>query len=170
VLGDTFLNKYYSVYDFVNKRVGFAEAAKSSSSVCDADMHLDLSYAGGSAETTTTTTTTQSEGINTDTEAIQRSPDDSSTTPLAEEPTVAATPETAPAPVPAPAPKPYKPLASATENGLKGSHKFGLASVVLGTIILGFIYTTRRRRQQRETRFEEIQCTNLHFDEDQFVL
>lgn len=43
VLGDVFFNKYYAAFDFVKKRVGFAEAAEDSTDVCARDLELDIS-------------------------------------------------------------------------------------------------------------------------------
>jgi len=36
-----FINKYYSVFDFGNKRIGFAPAAKNDNGICQADLSLD---------------------------------------------------------------------------------------------------------------------------------
>lgn len=136
VLGDTFLTKYYSVYDFVNKRVGFAEAAVDSRSVCDQDTPMDLAYAGGPLPPITPT------------ESAER-----------------------PADIPTRVPKPYTTTSSsATRDGMQATHKFGVVAAALIAVVLFVSTMARRRRHKRETRFEEIQCTNLHFDDDQFVI
>ena len=141
MLGDTFLTKYYSVYDFVNKRVGFAEAAADSTSICDKDTPMDLSYTGGPIPVTPETPQ----------ESVERSP---------------ITPAD-----PAPAPKPYySPTSSATRDGMKAAHKFGIVTAAMAVVVLFISTMARRRRHQRETRFEEIQCANLSFDDDQFVI
>ena len=44
ILGDPFLNKYYSAFDFVNKRVGFAVSAENSADICPTDLPMDISY------------------------------------------------------------------------------------------------------------------------------
>lgn len=44
ILGDPFLNKYYSAFDFVNKRVGFAVSAENSVDICPTDLPMDVSY------------------------------------------------------------------------------------------------------------------------------
>jgi hypothetical protein len=44
ILGDPFLNKYYSAFDFVNKRVGFAVSAENSADICPTDLPMDVSY------------------------------------------------------------------------------------------------------------------------------
>lgn len=43
VLGDAFLNKYYTAFDFEQMRVGFALAAEHSSDRCPEDEYLDIS-------------------------------------------------------------------------------------------------------------------------------
>jgi hypothetical protein len=47
VLGDAFLNKYYTAFDFTNKRLGFAKAAKNSADRCDEDLKLDITHVHG---------------------------------------------------------------------------------------------------------------------------
>jgi hypothetical protein len=43
-LGDAFLNKYYTAFDFHNKRVAFALAAVDSQDRCTADLNLDITH------------------------------------------------------------------------------------------------------------------------------
>ena len=42
VLGDPFLSKFYAVFDFGGKRLGFARSARSSNDICPSDTNLDL--------------------------------------------------------------------------------------------------------------------------------
>lgn len=42
MLGDAFLTKYYSVFDFRNHRMGFAKAASDSQDMCEVDWSLDI--------------------------------------------------------------------------------------------------------------------------------
>jgi hypothetical protein len=46
ILGDAFLIKYYSAFDFINKRVGFAPASAHSADICQSDLPMDVSYDG----------------------------------------------------------------------------------------------------------------------------
>jgi hypothetical protein len=133
------LNKYYSVYDFVNKRVGFAEAAEDSKTICEQDSPLDLDYDAEAIPTL---------------ETIERTPDHGSV------------PAPAPAP-PASAPKPYVPYdansssssSSLISEGLQATEKFGIACAFMGVCLLGLMFFTRRNR--RETRFQEIQMASI---------
>ena len=102
MLGDTFLNKYYSVYDFVNKRVGFAESSEDSSSICDQDSPLDLQYDGQPIIPGTAPAAPPEQ-------TIERSPTTSA--PVVTTTTAANKPQ-------------YKPLA--TRDGLNASRKFVL--------------------------------------------
>lgn len=43
-MGDAFLNKYYTAFDFRNKRVGFAVATQHSDDVCQDDIDMDLNH------------------------------------------------------------------------------------------------------------------------------
>ena len=52
VLGDAFLNKYYTAFDFVNKRVGFAKAMNDSQDKCEADLQLDITHVHNTSTTT----------------------------------------------------------------------------------------------------------------------
>lgn len=145
VLGDTFLNRYYSVYDFLNKRVGFAEAAADSSSVCDQDLPLDISYKG---------------------EHVPIKPENSANAESTEVPYI---PPVESASTGVSYEKP--PVQSATRDGLNATKKVLVATATLGTVILAMIILLRRRRHQRETYFEEIQmrCTDLKFDSENFT-
>jgi len=147
VLGDTFLNKYYSAYDFLNKRVGFAMAAADSSSVCDQDLPLDISYTGEHVPIKPE----KSENSES-TEVPYIPPVDSTSNGISYE-------------------KP--PVQSATRDGLNATKKVLVATVTLGGVILAMVLLLRRRRHsQRETYFEEIQmrCTDLKFDSDNFTI
>lgn len=42
VLGDAFVNKYYTAFDFGNKRVGFAQGVPESNDICQADLGIDI--------------------------------------------------------------------------------------------------------------------------------
>lgn len=144
MLGDTFLNKYYSVYDFVNKRVGFAEAAQHSPTVCDRDTPLDLTYTGEHAPISTIPP-----------EIVKRTPEDQ----VGPTSVVQSSGSSS-----ASSSKPHQAVA---DNGLRASQKFGLAAVFLGAIALTLgLIAHRRRRRKRGPRFEEIQCTDLSFDEE----
>lgn len=125
------------MYDFVNKRVGFAEAATDSTSVCDADTPMDLSYTGVP--------------ISIIPEASQEKEE------LAQEPALAA--------------KPYTPSSSSDDDGgISATQKFGIVAAGLITTILLITMTVKRRRRQREAHFQEVQCSNLSLDDDQFVI
>jgi hypothetical protein len=44
IIGDAFLNKYYAAFDFINKRVGFAQSAENSVDTCQTDLPMDISF------------------------------------------------------------------------------------------------------------------------------
>lgn len=71
---------------------------------------------------------------------------------------------------PAPASKPYTPTSSSDEGGISAAQKFGIVAVGLTVVILLVSTMAKRRRRQREAHFQEIQCTNLSLDDDQFVI
>ena len=137
MLGDTFLNKYYSVYDFVNKRVGFALASANSDTVCDRDLPLDLSYDGEPVSLS---------------EIVERIPSSQS--------------QSSPDPSPQ-AYQPYYSSSTTTTNdddgddGLQASHKFAISAAALVLAIMALMAMTRRRRDGRAARFEGIQMVGV---------
>jgi hypothetical protein len=153
VLGDAFLNKYYSVYDFVNKRVGFAESAKDSSTVCERDTPLDTTYDGEYVDILTIQEASAQDPTSPSSCEEGKRPSSGS------EPAPASTSESAPAPG-------LSPHKTMTDNGLQASHRFGLAAVFLSAVILTILLIVKRRHSKKGPRFEEIQCTNLSFDEE----
>lgn len=50
ILGDAFLDRYYTAFNFVDKRIGLAETAtENGGSICAEDWPLDIAYDGGPA-------------------------------------------------------------------------------------------------------------------------
>lgn len=139
ILGDAFLNKYYSAYDFVNKRVGFAPAAEDSASICQKDLPMDISFADES-------------GASAQSASAEESPSLSLTPP-----TTASKPEVVNAP------KEYIAAPSTTS----GVHKFLAAFGVLTAFALLVLIILRRSRSRRIARFEEIVSNypEIEFDE-----
>ena len=125
----------------MNKRVGFAEAAVDSTTVCDKDMPMDLTYTGTP--------------ISVIPEVSQEKEE------LAQETYVTK---------PAPASKTYAPASSGDEGGISAAQKFGIVAVGLTAVILLVSTMAKRRKRQREAHFQEIQCSNLSLDDDQFVI
>ena len=44
MLGDAFLNKYYSAFDFENQKLGLALAAENAQDRCDSDLSMDVTH------------------------------------------------------------------------------------------------------------------------------
>lgn len=139
ILGDSFLNKYYSAYDFVNKRVGFAPAAEESADICQKDLPMDVSYDDQSGA------------------SAQSASDESSPSLSLTPPTTASKPEVENAP------KEY----IVVSNTMSGAHKFLAAFGVLTVFALLILVIARRRRSRRVARFEEIVSNypEIEFDE-----
>lgn len=141
VLGDVFFNRFYSVFDFQQKRVGFAKSTKDSSDVCGADSHLF--HDGTPSESGT----------------ANRPAPPSPTAVTYVHPTQAGEgmgPATDGAPtIPSP---------SVHASG----RKFGMVAVVATALVLLMVIFARRRREHRKEKNFEMIATNadLRLDED----
>ena len=122
--------------------MGFAEASDDSSTICDQDLHLDLSYDREPMSIS---------------ETVERTPSqDTLSGPNPPPPTPQSTSY-----------KPYSYSTPANDDGLQASHKFGISAVCLGLLILGLTVLTKHRGR-RDEKFEEIQMGA--FDDDGLTL
>lgn len=161
------------MYDFVNKRVGFAESAKDSSSICQADLPMDLSYDGESIPAT--------EVERTPSDAVETADNDdnisNNTVPSSKEiisPVSAVDMDVSTTSEPLPQME-----GAAGTAGLTGSQQFAISTAVLGILFFIVLLVVRRKRQQKqqtksETQFEGIdkQLNNrpvISYDEENFI-
>lgn len=141
ILGDPFLNAHYSAYDFVNKRIGFARAAKDSEAICEADLAMDISRGENSKPTTPPSPTAP--------------PTDASTTP----------------PMPASSELPTTANIKATTLAVPPAREEQKVSFFAASAAIGFLAITMilaaivlRRRRHHRVRFEEVVSSAEEFE------
>jgi hypothetical protein len=155
VLGDVFLNKYYAVFDFSDKRVGFAKALKDSEDTCERDLPLDITH----VQSTTGTAPA---------ETIESSPVTSPVT----------APPTNPARVPTDSLSLSKDKSVASkgtsthqsteleENENSGLKKFAyLSTLLILALFVGLVFKRRSARQRKE--FQKIVRRAEQMEEDE---
>lgn len=147
VLGDPFMNAYYTAFDFGEKRVGFAKLATGDGDQCQDDLGFDINYNG---------------------------PPLPPPAPKPASPSSPAAPYTPPT-EPAPTPRPYTPSPpqstpqwnSGTYNGGGGGSDnakvIGLGLLAIGVGLVAYVLN-RRGRDYRHRRIEQMMMSNN--DED----
>jgi hypothetical protein len=136
VLGDPFINSYYTAFDFGQKRIGFAELSDGNGDQCPDDMALDISFNGGQVPPTS-----------------PQSP--------SPEVDVASPPEPPSVPVTSPQSGPAAVPPSVTHSSGTTKHDNGSGNgLLVGALILGIgvafvaYILNRRRRVYRDLRVE----------------
>ena len=137
VLGDPFMNAYYTAFDFGEKRVGFAKLATGDGDQCQDDLGFDINYNG---------------------------PPLPPPTPKPASPTE---PAPTPRPYTAPPPQSTPQWNSGTYNGGGGGSDnakvIGLGLLAIGVALVAYVLN-RRGRDYRHRRIEQMMMSNN--DED----
>lgn len=162
VLGDPFINSYYTAFDFGQKKIGFAELSDGNGDQCHNDMPLDISNTGGPMPPVAP------QSPPTEVEVATTLPPPSPVTP--------SVPVTAPEPAPVPPTIPVTTgsnsgggtttdLAGGTfsSNGGGGSENHvlmvGALMLALGVAFVAYL-VNRRRRVYRELRVDSMMMDN----------
>jgi hypothetical protein len=182
ILGDPFLLKYYSAYDFGAKRIGFALASENSNDICDDDLSIDIGHQlvepsdqnYGSTQNPEAYTNTPSvvaaghvvlptEAPIFDSDTGQPSVAD---TYLWMAPTESPTIAESLAPSISVISEEGQLVMEVVEGGKSAAKVFLVAAGILGTLIFICVCAVKRRKALREARFREIAMVELDDNND----